>query len=243
MKITFLGTSHGVPEANRKCTSIMLTVDGKHYIIDTGSALITSRMPLQVDLKAIRVVALTHMHGDHANGLIEFTDLITWHFKDVRPDIYLPEIKARNAIRGWLEVTHGRDVSADMPAMLEVTEGVFHDDGDVRMTAIRNRHLPDRPSYSYMIEAEGKRLIFTGDMGNDNYSDFPSAAYEDKCDLVVTEAAHCRLTDCMGVFSRLNTDRLIVSHIVPFNEPEVARLARRVNYPVTLAKDGFAIEL
>ena len=36
MKLTFLGTSHGVPEKHRKCTSVLLTVQGKHYIFDAG---------------------------------------------------------------------------------------------------------------------------------------------------------------------------------------------------------------
>ena len=243
MKLTFLGTSHGVPEANRKCTSVMLTVDGRHYIIDAGVPLATTLNSMQVDLHDLKLILLTHMHGDHANGLIEFVDLRIWYYKDLDTKIYVPEIKTRDAMLGWLNVTHGRDMSGEMPEFCHVREGVFYDDGVVRITAINNDHLPDRPSYSYVVEAEGKRLVFTGDMGNDNYSDFPRPAYEQECNLVVTEAAHCRLTDCMDVFGKLTTKKLVVSHIVPWNEPEVRRLAERVDYPVTLARDGLVMEI
>lgn len=243
MKLTFLGTSHGVPEAHRKCTSVMLTTGGKHYIIDAGVPLVSTLNQMQVDLHDVKLVLLTHMHGDHANGLIEFVDLRVWHYKDLDTAIYVPEIKAREGMMGWLNVTHGMDISGKMPEFNEVREGVFYDDGNVRIFAINNDHLPDRPSYSYVVEAEGKRVVFTGDMGHEGYSDFPAPAYEQECDLVVTEAAHCRLTDCMDIFGKLTTKKLIVSHIVPWNEPEVGRLAEQVDYPVVLAYDGMTVDI
>ena len=243
MKITFLGTSHGVPEANRRCACMLLTVGKRNYIVDAGIPLITALRPLQIDLHTIGGVFLTHMHGDHANGLIEFVDLLTWQFRDVRPAIYVPEIAARDAIRGWLNVTHGGKNLENMPEISEVTEGAFFSDGTLKMTAISNDHLPDRPSYSYLVEAEGKRVVLSGDLGFNAYSDFPKVAFEKDCDLVVTEAAHCRLTDAAATFAKIRTKRLVVSHIVPWNEPEVARLRPLVPYPVTLARDGLSVEV
>ena len=243
MKMTFIGTSHGVPEANRRCACMLLTVGENRYIIDAGFPLITALRPMQIDLNTIRGVFLTHMHGDHANGLIEFVDLLTWQFKDVRPAIYVPEIAARDAIRGWLSVTHGGKNLENMPEISEVKEGAFYDDGVLRLTAVSNDHLPDRPSYSYVAEAEGKRVVISGDLGFAAYADFPRAAFDQENDLIVTEAAHCRLTDAAETFKRFQTKRLIVSHVVPWNEPEVARLRELVPYPVTLAKDGLTVEV
>lgn len=243
MKLTFLGTSHGVPEPNRKCTSVMLTAGGKNYIIDAGVPLMSTLTAMNIAPSTVKIVLLTHMHGDHANGLIEFVDLCVWFYKDIHPKIYVPEIAARDAMLGWLNLTHGDDVSGSFPEFIEVKEGPFYDDGTVRITAIGNDHLPDRPSYSYEVEAEGKRIVFTGDMGNKNYSDFPAAAWKKPCDLVVTEAAHCRLTDCRDIFGKLTTKKLVVSHVVPFNEPETAALADMVSYPVILAHDGMEIEI
>ncbi len=243
MKLTFVGTSHGVPEANRKCACLLITVGENHYIVDAGFPLVTALRPLHIYPHALKGVFLTHMHGDHANGLIELVDLLTWQFKDAHPAIYVPEIAAGEAIRGWLAVTHGGKGLENMPEIKEVTEGAFYDDGILRMTAISNDHLPDRPSYSYLAEAEGKRVVFSGDLGFDAYADFPRAAFEAENDIVVTEAAHNRLTDAKDIFARVRTKRLIVSHVVPWNEPEVARLRPLVPYPVTLAFDGMAITI
>lgn len=243
MKLTFLGTSHGVPEPTRKCTSVMLTVSGRHYIIDAGVPLTAALRSRNIDINDVKLVLLTHMHGDHSNGLIEYVDLRTWFYKDLTTPIYVPEIKAREVMLKWLSFTHGTDVSADMPEFNEVKEGLFFDDGHVKITAIDNEHFLDRPSYSYMIEAEGKRLVITGDMGHNLYSDFPRAAMELPCDLVVTEAAHCRLTDCMDVFGKLNTKKLVVSHIVPWNEPEVPMMDEKVSYPVVMAQDDMEFDI
>lgn len=243
MKVTFLGTSHGVPERNRKCTSILLTVNGKRYILDAGVPLYAAMMARGIALDELRAIFLTHMHGDHANGLIEFVDLLTWHDPQIRPDIFVPEAGAWDAMRTWLTLTHGKDVGEQMPKFSLAKEGTFYDDGVLRVTAFDNEHLPDRPSFSYLVEAEGKRLVFTGDMGHENYRDFPKAAMEAPCDLVVTEAAHCRLTDCMDVFSKLNTKQLIVTHIVPWNEPEAEKLNTLVTYPVSVAHDDLELEL
>ena len=37
MKITFLGSSHGVPEAHRKCSCIMIEVGENIYFVDMGT--------------------------------------------------------------------------------------------------------------------------------------------------------------------------------------------------------------
>ena len=40
MKITFIGSSHGVPEAHRKCTCIMIEVGENVYFVDMGTSAI-----------------------------------------------------------------------------------------------------------------------------------------------------------------------------------------------------------
>ena len=243
MKITFLGSSHGVPEKTRKCTCVMIETGGKYYLIDAGVMLCSSLISHGIDLHDVKAIFLTHMHGDHTNGLVEFTDLCTWYFKDIRPAICVPEISAFEGVASWLDVTHGNDMRDVMPPYTEVKEGLFFDDGAVKVTAIRTQHLKDRPSYGYMVEAEGKRVVFSGDMGFNKYDDFPAAAYTLPCDLVVTEAAHCHLAESIETFSRFTTKKLVVSHIVPWNEPEVEVLAKAVDYEVVMAQDDMVVEV
>lgn len=75
MKITFLGTSHGVPEVNRFCTSVLLESGGKHYLIDAGAPISDLLIRNKVAFKDISAIFITHLHGDHVDGLVQFADL------------------------------------------------------------------------------------------------------------------------------------------------------------------------
>lgn len=44
MKLMFIGTSHGVPEADRRCSSCILEVSGSYYLIDMGTQVIAERL-------------------------------------------------------------------------------------------------------------------------------------------------------------------------------------------------------
>ena len=76
MKITFLGSSHGVPEPNRKCSCIMVEVEQNIYLIDIGTPAIDLLRRRGKSIDAVKGVFITHMHGDHTDGLIQFADLI-----------------------------------------------------------------------------------------------------------------------------------------------------------------------
>ena len=102
MKITFVGSSHGVPEPNRKCTCIMIEVGENIYFIDMGTSAIDALRTRGLPIDAVKGVFVTHMHGDHTNGLIPFVDLISWYFKMPDPVICLPIIEAAQALDQWL---------------------------------------------------------------------------------------------------------------------------------------------
>ena len=91
MRITFFGSSHGVPEPNRKCSSAMVSVGENNYFIDMGVQVIDGLITRNIPITSVKGVFLTHMHGDHTNGLISFLDLCSWYFKDTDPAVYLPE--------------------------------------------------------------------------------------------------------------------------------------------------------
>ena len=69
MKLTFLGTSCGVPQKDRYCSSCMIECGDGTYLIDAGAPvaeLLRKYGKTPVDLNA---VFITHMHGDHLDGL------------------------------------------------------------------------------------------------------------------------------------------------------------------------------
>ena len=205
MKITFIGSSHGVPEPNRKCTSIMIEAGSNVYFIDMGTPAIDALRTRGISIDAVKGVFITHMHGDHINGLIQFVDLITWYFKTPDPAIHLPIMDAAKVINDWLKVTlNGADKKIDYR---EVNPGLLFDDGTIKVTAYATQHC--LKSYAYLMEAEGKAVLFTGDLRNPGV-DFPAA--EKTLDLLVCESAHFPATDYLPVLENLDVKKVCVTH-------------------------------
>ena len=207
MKITVVGSSHGVPEANRKCASFLIEVGENVYFVDMGTPGIDALRSRGLAVEAVKGIFITHMHGDHTNGLIPFVDLITWYFKKADPDIYLPLPEAAEAIRAWLKVTlNGEEMKAKFHP---VTPGVMYDDGVLKVTSIPTQHC--HKSGAYLIEAEGKTVLITGDLKNPGI-DFPAVAMERPLDLVICESAHFPATDYLPVFAKCDIKKVCVTH-------------------------------
>ena len=91
MKLIFIGTSHGVPESDRRCSSVMLEVNGFYYLVDMGTQVVEDLRKRGIALENVRLAICTHPHGDHTDGLLSFVDLVNWYFKAADPLILLPD--------------------------------------------------------------------------------------------------------------------------------------------------------
>ena len=124
----------------------------------------------------------------------------------------------------------------------QVREGALYDDGTLRVTAYRTFHIAE--SYCYLIEAEGKRVFFSGDMCHKGpQNDFPTSILEKPIDLAICEAAHFRATEYLPIFKgQSNLKKLCFNH---YSErhlasiPEMKELLSEI--PVIRAFDGLEI--
>ncbi len=239
MKITFIGTSHGVPEPNRKCSCIMIEVGERVYFVDMGCSAMNALRTRGISIDAVRGVFITHMHSDHTNGLIEFVGLISWYFKTARPTITLPMPEAGKVIDEWFKISD--DFRECAVEYRETQAGLTYDDGFLKVIAIPTQHF--RKSFAYLIEADGQRVLFTGDLKNPQI-DFPMA--EGKIDLLICEAAHFSATDYLPVLGKLDIQKICVTHYS--DRFLVSALQLRENMtergvPVLLATDDLEIPM
>lgn len=247
MKITFLGTSHGVPEVNRFCTSVLLESGGKHYLIDAGAPISDLLIRNKVAFKDISAIFITHLHGDHVDGLVQFADLSAWFYKDAAPRIFTPEMALRDALEAWQDM-----LFTDSRCNFDYTEiapGLIYSDDVIKVTAIPTKHLvvdlPDRKRRSYafdVVSADGKRILFTGDLTH-GMTDFPEIAYREHFDIIVVEGAHTRVYHAIDILSPCKTDKMVLSHIAPANPHERIIAARNaLPFPFIDASDGQCFE-
>lgn len=244
MRIRFVGTSHGVPERDRMFSAVMIESGEGIYFIDAGTPIADAILRAGRHPDSLRAVFITHRHADHVNGLVSLVDIISWYYKNSSPAIYLPDGEAEEKLTALIDSTFGGKHIRDVDYRV-AEKGVIFDDGTVRVTAIPTRHIDGGriPSFAFILECEGKRLLFTGDLSA-SCEDYPKEAAEGEFDLVVIEGAHFSLTEREEIFGRTRTRRMIVSHFYPKrNGGEIEKFINDMPFEVTLAEDGLDIEL
>ncbi len=241
MRLIMIGTSHGVPEAHRRCSSYLLEVNGSYYIVDMGTQTVEDLRRRGISIPDVKLVICTHPHGDHTNGLISFVDLVNWYFKDASPAVILPNQQLIDAMKGWLEAVQSTTPVREGIRFGVTTPGVTFEDENVKIRAIPTQHCPD--SFAYLLEAEGKKLLFTGDLRHPTV-DFPAAAFEEDIDLILCELAHFSPDDCVPVFDRTKAKRILHTHISPRWHEELARQLKQPHpYEYGAVYDGMEFTL
>lgn len=240
MRLTFIGTSHGVPEPHRRCSSYLLEVNGAYYIIDMGTQTIEDLRRLGVPVDAVRLVICTHPHGDHTNGVISFVDLVNWYFKSASPTVLLPDEAMIPPLKAWIEVNQSGSLREGI-ALGTVREGVTYEDDRLKITAVHNQHCKN--AFSFFVEAEGKRILFTGDLRHPTV-DFPAPAFELECDLILCELAHFSADDCIPVFDKTKAKKILHTHVSPrWHESLARQTAAEHPYEYGSVQDGLELVL
>ena len=107
MKLYTLGISHGATELGRECSSNLLEVNGSYYLFDCGGNVEAKMTDMQLPIREIKAVFITHMHDDHVASLSTIAKrfLIYMH-KKKSVKMYLPEQNGIDAFKTWLKATH-----------------------------------------------------------------------------------------------------------------------------------------
>lgn len=233
MRIKFFGTSSGSSRANRRCSCTMVEVGEKRYIVDIGTDLNFELQTVGLNVNKISAVFITHMHGDHTDGLPSFLRF----GRTVPVDIFLPPPMENTvkAMETWLNCNHHKTPLENV-SYNEISEGVIFDDGNVKVTAYRTKHCDY--AYSFLFEAEGKRVLFTGDMTKNPEVDFAYGALEGGLDLAICELGHFPAQKYDVVFKDKAPKKICINHISTKFIDTAFAYQRESEFSVRLANDG-----
>ena len=250
MKIRFLGTSHGLPEANRFCSSTMIEVNGAVYVIDAGGPLLDMLLKAGKTPVDVKGIFITHDHADHMAGLYGFLDTVNWYYKAAAMKVFLPEQKVCDLLSELLTFVGDRPVDESRICWGIVQEGLVYEDENIKITAAPTAHLKKfgRPAYSYLVEAEGKKIVFTGDLSQWlEAEDYPVAATTQETDVVICEFAHFTPEQIETYMEKTKTKQFWFNHVgssKKFDRFEaIEEMGKKFPYPVFAACDGDEIEL
>ena len=242
MKIHFIGTSHGAAEKGRRCTATLLEIGNSLYVIDCGTSVGEYLKNVDLNFSAIKGVFITHMHTDHCGSLSNLVKLFSVYNRGNNLPIFLPEESAIDAFIAWSKALHLPQSSNDVNYM-KSTVGLFFQDENLKVSGVKTDHIHGFDTYGYIIEAEGKRLLFTGDLTADIH-DFPEIAFREHFDAVITELTHfAGKTLAAEILPKANTDLLLFNHIFPGNEKWIEGYREQFKYPIKVTKDNDVIEI
>ena len=242
MKLITLGTGHGNFTVSRYKSASLLLAGGRQYLIDCGSPAAASMTRLGYENREVRAIFNTHMHLDHIGGLPDMLyAIVRYPVTGQHTDVYLAEERTAE-LYAFMHAMHLSE-HPEYLAFHAVTPGRIFDDGVLRVTAIPTDHIarvPGTPpiTFAFLMEAEGKRVLFSGDLRGD-FSDFPG---ETGADVLVCEATHYKPETAAPVFREKAYKRLIFNHVHdPWHGEEGERKLlsyyAELPYPVEIAHD------
>ena len=103
MLLRFIGTSHGRPEPDRRTSCTMVEINGSLYFIDMGTEVIGDIRKYGFEPPDVRMVACTHPHGDHTDGIVQFVETCGYFYKDAAAKVILPNPQMPGLLRAWID--------------------------------------------------------------------------------------------------------------------------------------------
>ncbi len=249
MRITTLGTSHGDHTYCRFNSSTLFEIGDASYLVDAGEPVNGLMIRAGKSFDPLRAVFITHMHEDHVGGLPDLIKALTKYPSETRRTrAYLPEAAALEPLDQWLRAMHIKWPSP-LVSLHAVSEGRFYEDDRLTVTAIRTFQLPDPnwASYAFVLEAEGKRVVCTGDLRGD-FSDFPEIVQREPCDLCLCEITHYQPEVALPVLKQCPIKRMVFNHVHnPWHGKEGEAALREkfaeLPFPWEIAHDGDVFEV
>ena len=258
--IQFLGTSDGLPSADRFHASLLVRLAGQMILLDAGEPCSHMLKRSGVDFNAIDAVIITHTHSDHVGGLPMLIQSM-WLEQRTRP---LPLWMPRRAIRPlqeWLRTCYLFDEQlpfriqwrplAETPTRSVGAQRV----GAVRFRAYRATHLDSASSefkkkypqvgfdaFCLCLRGNGKRIGYSADLGS---PEDLRPLCDKPLDVLVVEPAHFHPDRLVDFLRPCDIRHVVVTHMsraVRARLREVkAKLRSLRPKKITYASDGNVI--
>ena len=241
MKITFVGTSHGVPEKNRFCTCMMLESGGAIYFIDAGAPIVEYMASPGKSVNDLRAVFTTHVHSDHTVGILHLVNLMNWYYKKSSAEIFITEQEHIDATVRWTYTAGDGDIDESRIKLKVPREGCVYEDENIKVEYVPTAHMKN--SYAIAVTEGDKRVVFGGDFSHGlRKHDVPSLINEN-IDGFVCELAHFTMEELSPYLETCRAKRVFFIHAKPQRYADIEAIKGKYGFEVITPNDGDAFEI
>ncbi len=247
MRVTMLGTAAAVPDPDRNHSGILVTEQGRHYMLDCGHGATHQLIRSNVNPRDVDVVVLSHLHYDHIADFPFFL-LTSWIMDRKNPPLvlgppgtqqFVDHLFASGAFAKDIEArtqykNRQTNVNVLKPVVKECEPGVIFEDDLVTITACYVEHIPLEisPCFGVRLDSKaGKSVVFSGDtapcdrlveLAKDcdlliHECTFPESALEFRRKINVGTWAHTSPTALGDIAVRCNCRSLVATHFGSFD--------------------------
>ncbi|MEI7860615.1 MAG: MBL fold metallo-hydrolase [Acidimicrobiales bacterium] len=173
MQIVILGSGSPIPAPDRAGPSTLVRTSVGDLLFDAGRGVLLRAAAAFSGAVAFKAVFLTHLHSDHITDL---NDIITtrWAMSFVPTPLTVYGPVGTAALVAKTEAMLEQDIGYRLAhhenlswnpntEVMEVSEGVVFEEGDVRITVAPSDHAPVHPTVAYRIDDGGRSVVIAGD--------------------------------------------------------------------------------
>lgn len=245
MDLVVVGCSGSFPGPDSPASCYLLEHEGSKILLDMGNGSLGS-LARYTDIYDIDAVIVSHLHVDHFIDLCSY--YVALRYRPEGPAKPVPvwgpsdtgrRLVAAYGLRGDENITEEFDVN-DIDPQFQV--GPF--------TIRTSRVIHPVEAYAIRVEAGGRVLAFSGDTGpTDRLVDLSRGAH-----LALYEASfldgpdnppdlHLTARQAAEHATRAGAERLVLTHLVPWNDAELTREQATGHFPgeLSLASPGLRI--
>ena len=261
MKVTIIGSGAAIVSKERRGSSFLVDIEEQRLLFDCGWGCALGLVERGVPLESIDHIFISHPHVDHLGNLLTILQSIFVN------GMYFPEHRRSKPLHlhGYPGFKHDYEILRTMmfPERNEPYAIVLHEYlndlvvhfDHFSLQAFPAKHSQHFSALHYSIEAQGKKLFYSGDTGNHpQLVDFATSA-----DIAVFECSvspvtfeekgpnpnHLSPYEVGLIAEQANIKQLVITHLYPFYDEHVYRSEINKQYTGKLisAYDGLTLEI
>jgi ribonuclease Z len=173
LRVTLLGTGGPELSIDRMGAATLVQAGAQTLLFDAGRSVMQRLYECGVPLNDVTKVFFTHLHSDHIEGLPQLWIQPWFMFGRRTPMEFRGPLGTRDMLAGMRQFM-GHDVvhrahehspaeALDFSVEEFEQEGVVYAQGGVTITAVPVDHKDGNPSFGFVIDYAGRRVVISGD--------------------------------------------------------------------------------